>query len=108
LFLKNKKDSDIFRICVGAVRPSLSERQKGNVAVGVYLRDISEIRPGNYSHHFLNASDTPSPSNCMSLVATERTISLELPSEVIDNSVSNYHYDSVMEISGYSCVYGFY
>lgn len=74
-------DSDIFRICVGVVRPSMTERQNGNISFGVYLRDISEIREGTYSTHFLSAVEEPPRSTCLSIVGSERTISLELPSE---------------------------
>ena len=37
-------DADILRICVEFTRPSLSDRAKGKVPYGLYIRDIAEVR----------------------------------------------------------------
>ena len=77
------QDSDIYRICVDSVRPSMAERAQGKIPPGVYLRDIAEIREGAESFHFTeNKSPPRNSNNCLSLVGSEKTISLELPSKV--------------------------
>lgn len=64
-------------------RPTLSEVQSGKVPPGVYIRDIAEVRVGLDSFDFRSSRDPPVDSdNCFTLIATERTISLELPSKV--------------------------
>ncbi len=79
------QDSDIYRICVDAVRPSMAERAQGKIPPGLYLRDISEVREGSESYHFSHNKTPPKESdNCLSLVGSELTISLELPSKVCD------------------------
>lgn len=75
-------DSDIYRICAATVRPSMAERAQGKIPPGIYLRDISEIREGSDSFHFLQNKTPPEdPNCCLSLVGSERTISLEFPSK---------------------------
>jgi len=75
-------DSDIYRICVDAVRPNMADRAQGKIPPGLYLRDISEVREGSDSFQFMKNSIQPKePDNCLSLVGSERTISLELPSK---------------------------
>jgi len=75
-------DSDIYRICVDTVRPSMAERAQGKIPPGLYLRDISEIREGANSFQFSeNATPPENAQCCLSLVGSERTISLELPSK---------------------------
>mmetsp|Transcript_6955 Transcript_6955/g.11767 ORF Transcript_6955/g.11767 Transcript_6955/m.11767 type:complete len:314 (-) Transcript_6955:598-1539(-) len=75
-------DSDIYRICVDHVRPSMAERAQGKIPPGIYLRDIAEIREGAESFQFTENKVPPRDiNNCLSLVGSERTISLELPSK---------------------------
>jgi hypothetical protein len=55
----------------------------GKIAPGIYIRDISEIREGMNSYHFKNYSPRPTDEDrLLSIVGTEKTISLELPSQV--------------------------
>lgn len=76
-------DSDTYRICVDASRPAVVDRAKGKIPPGIYLRDICEVRAGSDSVHFTQNNKQPQePENCLSLVGTERTISLEFPSSV--------------------------
>jgi hypothetical protein len=57
---------------------------KGFIPPGVYLRDISEVRAGLDSFHFQKHKKAPvEPTHCLSLVASERTITVEFPSRVI-------------------------
>jgi hypothetical protein len=76
-------DADILRLCVDVTRPTLADRGKGKVPPGLYMRDISEVRKGSDSCDFQkNPSGVPEhDEHCLSLIATERTISLELPSK---------------------------
>lgn len=77
------QDSDIYRICVDSIRPSMAERAQGKIPPGIYLRDIAEIREGAESFQFTENKVPPRDiNNCLSLVGSERTISLELPSKV--------------------------
>eukprot|EP00601_Ochromonadales_sp_CCMP2298_P001133 CAMPEP_0173194082 /NCGR_PEP_ID=MMETSP1141-20130122/14311_1 /TAXON_ID=483371 /ORGANISM="non described non described, Strain CCMP2298" /LENGTH=237 /DNA_ID=CAMNT_0014118479 /DNA_START=515 /DNA_END=1228 /DNA_ORIENTATION=+ len=60
----------------------MAERAQGKIPPGLYLRDISEVREGLHSHHFSERSNPPTNSStCLSIVGSERTISLELPSK---------------------------
>jgi len=75
-------DSDIYRICVDSVRPSIAERAMGKIPPGIYLRDISEVREGIDTYNFKKNKKKPSDvDTCLSLIGSERTISLELPSK---------------------------
>lgn len=77
------QDSDIYRLCIDRVRPSLAERSRGKIPPGIYLRDIAEIREGADSYDFTNNENQPkSPDHCLSILGSETTISLEFPSEV--------------------------
>jgi hypothetical protein len=68
---------------VDSVRPSMAERAQGKIPPGIYLRDIAEIREGAESFQFTENRQPPrNPNNCLSIVGSERTISLELPSKV--------------------------
>jgi hypothetical protein len=79
----NSQDSDIYRICVDNVRPSMAERAQGKIPPGLYLRDISEVREGAHSYQFSENTNPPENNSCcLSIVGSERTISLELPSKV--------------------------
>ena len=76
-------DSDTYRICVDSSRPAVVDRAKGKIPPGVYLRDICEVRAGSDAFHYTqNAKKPAEPEHCLSLVGTERTISLEFPSIV--------------------------
>ncbi len=79
----NYQDSDILRVCVDDKRPTLIDRAKGKMSPGLYMRDIAEVRGGDFSYDFRkNASPPTSSELCMSLIGSERTISLELPGKV--------------------------
>lgn len=61
----------------------MAERSLGKIPAGIYLRDISEIREGADSFDFAeNKSPPKNETECLSLVGSERTISLQLPSKV--------------------------
>ena len=73
------------------VRPSMAERAQGKIPPGIYLRDIAEIREGAESFQFTENKVPPRDiNNCLSLVGSERTISLELPSKV-QTYTSHFH-----------------
>lgn len=75
-----------------SVRPSMAERAQGKIPPGLYLRDISEVREGADSFHFSrNKAPPKDPDNCLSLVGSELTISLELPSKVSLFGGVNYY-----------------
>ena len=80
------QDSDILRLCVDVRRPTLADRAKGKVPPGIYMRDIAVILKGEeaaVSFDFADSSSPPrKPEQCLSLIATERAICLELPSGV--------------------------
>lgn len=83
---RNKKivwmDPDILRICVDVSRPSQLDRSKGKVPPGLYLRDIGEVREGANAYDFIHNSEPPDlDDQCLSLIGTERTICLQLPSK---------------------------
>ena len=66
----------------------MAERARGKIPPGLYLRDVSEIREGADSFHFDQNKHPPTDhDNCLSMVGSERTISLELPSKVIFSSL---------------------
>lgn len=61
----------------------MAERAQGKIPPGLYLRDISEVREGSDSFHFTHSQVPPKdPDNCLSLIGSERTVCLELPSKV--------------------------
>eukprot|EP01039_Chlorochromonas_danica_P010476 gene10475-11606_t len=79
-------DADIFRICIDKARLTTSDRIKGKIPPGLYLRDISEVRPGNQSFHFsMNSSHQANGDLCLSLIGSEDTLSLEFPSSFTRN-----------------------
>ena len=50
---------------------------------GLYMRDVAEVRGGSDSFDFKKNSNPPiDPDHCLSLIGSERTISLELPGKV--------------------------
>jgi hypothetical protein len=66
----------------------MAERSEGKIPPGLYLRDIAEIREGAESFQFTENKIPPrNVHNCLSLVGSERTISLELPSKVLSVSL---------------------
>jgi hypothetical protein len=76
-------DSDILRFCVDDSRPTLIDRAKGKMPPGIYMRDIAEVRAGDESFDFRENMFRPAdPECCLSLIGTERTLSLELPGKV--------------------------
>ena len=85
--LKKKRivwmDSDILRVCVDDRRPTLIDRAKGKTSPGLYMRDIAEVRGGDFSHDFQKNVSRPANADlCLSLIGSERTISLELPGKM--------------------------
>jgi hypothetical protein len=71
------------RICVDVSRPSQLDRSKGKVPPGLYLRDIGEVREGANAYDFIHNTEPPElDDQCLSLIGTERTICLQLPSKV--------------------------
>jgi hypothetical protein len=76
-------DSDTYRICVDTSRPAVVDRAKGKIPPGIYLRDICEVREGSNSFHFRDNTTQPlDGQHCLSLIGSERTVSLEFPSSV--------------------------
>ena len=76
-------DSDILRVCVDDKRPTLIDRAKGKMSPGLYMRDIAEVRGGDFSYDFRkNQAPPQNPDLCLSLIGSERTISLELPGKM--------------------------
>lgn len=83
---KSKKivwmDPDILRICVEVSRPSQTDKSKGKIPVGLYLRDIGEVREGANAYDFLKSSPPPEfDAQCLALIGSERAICLQLPSK---------------------------
>ena len=49
---------------------------------GLYLRDIGEVREGAEAYDFIHNPEPPElDDQCLSLIGTERTICLQLPSK---------------------------
>jgi hypothetical protein len=68
---------------VDITRPTLVDRAKGKIPPGVYMRDIAEVRKGSNTFDFKSSQTPPEQDDhCLALIATERTLSLELPSTV--------------------------
>ena len=64
-------------------RSTLIDRAKGKMSPGLYMRDIAEVRAGFDSFDFKKNTNAPTdPDLCLSLIGSERTISLELPGKV--------------------------
>jgi len=96
-------DPDLLRLCTDTHRPSLlSGGKKADLILppGVFLRDVSEIRKGCEAFDFLVNPSSPAPSSSssssssdklslssrsLSIIGTERTISITLPSAFICN-----------------------
>lgn len=73
-------ETEIYRLCCDVARPSIAERTAGFVPRGIYLRDISEIRDGADAYPFTRDKSPRDPDCCLSIIGTECTLSLELPS----------------------------
>jgi hypothetical protein len=74
-------ETDIYRMCCDSIRPSIAQRVAGIIPAGLYLRDISEIRDGIKAFPFSNPDATPQDEGCcLSLIGSERCLSLEFPS----------------------------
>ena len=89
------QDPDILRICVESTRPSQTEKSKGKIPVGLYLRDIGEVREGANAFDFLKSSDSPEyDAQCLALIGSERAICLQLPSKVrqLETSTLSSHH----------------
>jgi myosin heavy subunit len=72
-------DRSSMRLYCDEFKPRQSKaREEGK---GMFLQDISKVRPGCLSHTFANAKQTD-PSKCFSLIATERTWDLCLKSQL--------------------------
>ena len=71
---------DSLRLCVSKSRPPVVESK---VYTGVYLRDVTEVLGGAHTFGF---AAQPEPitchEQCLNIVASERTLCLQLPSEV--------------------------
>jgi len=82
LLFCNIQEAESLRICCDSTRPSLQQRNKGFVPPGLYIRDIAEVRAGERSYDFQSSTQTPADSKCcLSLIGSERSISIEYPSE---------------------------
>ena len=76
------QDVDMLRICIAKKRPPISEKNKGKIPHGLYIRDIAEVRPGTLSNDFNKNSYQPhSEDSCFSVIGSETTLSLELPNK---------------------------
>jgi hypothetical protein len=76
-------DPDILRICVDTARPSQQDRAKGKIPPGLYLRDIGQVREGANAYDFTHNPEPPTADEqCLSMIGSERTICLQLPSKV--------------------------
>lgn len=85
---KNKKifwmDADVLRFCCEFTRPTLTDRAKGKVAYGLYLRDIAEVREGAEAYDFRRNPSPPAPDEedkCLSLIGTECCLCLQFPTK---------------------------
>jgi myosin heavy subunit len=60
---------------------------KGNEK-GLYLRDISQVRPGCNTQAFLKSrAHAPPTEKCFSLIGTERTLDMEMPTAFVRDRV---------------------
>jgi hypothetical protein len=74
-------ETEIYRLCCDVARPSIAQKSQGFVPRGLYLRDISEIRDGTDAHPFSGDKKPADGECCLSMIGTEGTLSLELPSQ---------------------------
>lgn len=74
---------DSLRLCVSKARPPVVQ-SKGYP--GVYLRDVSEVVGGAHTFGFATQPEPPnSDEQCLNIIASERTLCLQLPSEFSRN-----------------------
>jgi hypothetical protein len=80
------QDSDILRLCVDTRRPTLADRAQGKIPPGLYMRDIAMVLMGDQAARAYDFGDRgleQNTDNLLTLIATEKTICLELPSQVM-------------------------
>ena len=78
---------------------------------GLYMRDIAEVRGGFDSFDFKKNANAPlDPDLCLSLIGSERTISLELPGKVrlMPSSPNEQTIEGFRFIIGSPCEFIFY
>lgn len=81
-FIHLHQDVDMLRLCVAKKRPPISEKNKGKIPHGLYVRDIAEVRPGTLSNDFVKNFHRPADEDaCFSIIGSESTLSLELPNK---------------------------
>lgn len=69
-----------YRIRIGSKKTEISG---GSADKGIYVTDIAEIRQGPRTMTFGNFGKAPSKHRaCLSIIGSERTIDVELPTEV--------------------------
>jgi hypothetical protein len=74
---------DSLRLCVSKERPPVVQNK---VYPGVYLRDVVEVVGGAHTFGFATQPEPPnSHEQCLNIIASERTLCLQLPSEVCCN-----------------------
>ena len=75
-------EPDILRVCIDSRRLTAADVLNGKAVPGLYLRDIAEVRAGASSFPFKNCAHPPStPTHCLCLLGTERTLCLEFPNK---------------------------
>lgn len=76
-------DSNMFRICLDTARSTVSERIRGKIPPGIYLRDMCEVRPGFDTVNVkFNRVKPESPDQVLTMIGTENSYTVELPSKV--------------------------
>ena len=74
---------DSLRLCVSTTRPPVVQTE---LYTGVYLRDVAEVVGGAHTFGFAAQPEPPSSNEqCLNLIASERTLCLQLPSEFSRN-----------------------
>ena len=77
---------DSLRLCITKNRPPISDER---LYPGVYLRDVAEVVGGDHTFAFATHPEKPnSQEQCLNIIASERTLCLQLPSEVPHNYLS--------------------
>lgn len=74
---------DSLRLCVTKLRPSIAQNK---VYPGVYLRDVVDVVGGKHTFGFATQPEPPEfDETCLNIIASERTLCLQLPSEFSRN-----------------------
>lgn len=74
---------DSLRLCITKNRPPISDER---LYPGVYLRDVAEVVGGDHTFAFATHPEKPnSQEQCLNIIASERTLCLQLPSEFSRN-----------------------